>query len=243
MDFDVGKRNVSLGGARRNVKTRQEVLAAAKVQRQQRAVAVAPQRSTAALQRHFRGILQRRRTATLIRIALREAVASSVPTSAASIERRLALLWRCSSSAGRRGDVLLTEACCCLLIQSASAAAQGREASLAAPACVCRSAVPSFGTPDAWSRRTNRVLPALLCAAGSLSGGDAAAVCHMLCTSDRAWTECCRPRRADLGFQLLAGGAAVLFNAFASRLSPGVPPASTEEHGEARDLSVASEEL
>lgn len=202
MDFDLGsKRTVSLGGARRAGKTRQEVLDAAKSQRQQRAVSVAPARCAASVQRLFRGFLHRKRVAVLLRSALREAITSLPLICSASIERRLILLWKCSSSDERREDTLLTEACCGALLQWASAASPEAEASIAAPACACRSAEPSFVTPDDWSRRSSRLLPALLHAVGRKPGGNSASTIALtLCTSERAWAPCCRARGVGYGY-------------------------------------------
>ena len=97
MDFLPGgssSKKVSLGGRRKEAKSKQALLDEAKAKREQRQAQAAPSKAAVYLQRRMRGIFGRRRVADMLSMAAERSV--SLPTSRAqmlSTARLLGLLW------------------------------------------------------------------------------------------------------------------------------------------------------
>ena len=101
MDFLPGgatnKKAVSLGGRRKETKSREALLQEAKIKREQRNAAAAPAKASTIIQRHVRGLFTRRRLSaqfsTAAEGALSAAAANTSPTTLLAAARKLGLLW------------------------------------------------------------------------------------------------------------------------------------------------------
>ncbi|KAL1514743.1 hypothetical protein AB1Y20_003830 [Prymnesium parvum] len=224
MDFGDAKRKVALGGKSRG-QSRGDVLAAAKAKRMERGRVVAPSRSAVVLQRHTRGRMQRRGFAALVHASLKAACEPDAAlASPASVERRVALLWQCSTPSARLGHASLIDSCAELMLRSNVARLTEKDGAISRRACSCGAGAGAIrvGSAKDWTRRAARLLPALLCAAGSRPDAAAAAtLAQALCKAERSWAPCCVARGEPVCFQLLLSCAPHVYAAISSRSACG----------------------
>ena len=221
MDFLPGggkAKVVSLGGRRKEVRSREALLHEAKARRDQRTAAAAPAKAAVSLQRCTRAMLARRQlVATVLPSAVDRAIATTAARTPAIEElqraaRLLGLLWA-NGGAGRCSRTAeLTTAYATLAL----AEHQGRTASA--------SAGQQHEDPG-WLRRQARLLPALLHAAAH-GHAEAASLARVLCL----------PRTASTAArQLLVGCSTPIARSLSSLLLPPTarPTASSADarHG------------
>ena len=223
MDFLPGgatnKKAVSLGGRRKETKSREALLQEAKIKREQRNAAAAPAKASTAIQRHVRGLFTRRRLSaqfsTAAEGALSAAAANASPTTLLAAARKLGLLWATGC-----GDK-----------RPPQAAARLAGAYAKSYAILTRQQGAGWEVRDTgWLRRHARLLPALLHAAAH-GHADAASVALGLCLPHPA---------NSTSRELLVGAADKIIRTLANQLLPDAAAASSSSISAEAATSIAT---
>ena len=203
MDFSAtSTKKVSLGGRRKEVRSREAILQEAKQRRADRSAAAAPYKAAQTLQRRWRGWASRRRLAAwltpMLTQSLRVAAAATGPPAAAVLSRlawQLVMLWG--------GTAKNASPMCSIILPLVDAYARLCAASptLLAP-CLCHSRTSAAS----WQWRQARLLPLFLRAAAGGHAASASLARSICCVGALeeapAWPVCCRARATALSARL-----------------------------------------